>query len=346
MASSNSEVQINLVDIPNTHLDWLGDEAKEMGWIVDRQAWDNWQLEQAKKRGVDVFTKHTVNEVQNYSADKGVRLQVKDRTENETFEVRVNACGLAVGPNWDLAVQAGFKRQEVEPPEEELHMGVQYHMQDPDYFDEYGWDNIYLYFDSEYAPKGYTWSFPEGKELTRWGCGVPLSEDVSASSYISKYLQDHGKGDYIGSVDNHTMSLIPTAKPLDTCVHKNVGLIGDTGHHCDPMHGGGMLFGARAGKAFAQAVVRDDIGLYDEIWKDDFLSTLQHRFVLKDLIYNMSSSELDRFISSMEGFTPTSFNPDTEIPRLMWHCMKRDGSIFTKAATDATKSFMRQKLGM
>lgn len=346
LSSPNHEVSIRLDDIDAKSPDWIEGDMNEMGWILDRQAWDNWQLEQARKAGVEVLTQRTVHEVRNRNSRRTVRLGVRDRTRNREYGVEVNACGLACGPSWDLAIQAGFKEEEVVPPDSEKHMGVQHHMKDPDYMRDYGWDNIYLRFDNRYAPGGYVWSFPEGKEYTRWGSGVPLDREGSASNYLDSFLEDTGKLEYKNTARQHTMSVIPTAKPLSTCINGRVALIGDTGHHCDPLHGGGMMFGSRAGKAFAQAYVRDDLALYDEIWKDDFLKVLEHRFVIRDLLYNMDNEEIDRFIASMSGFEVNSFNPDNEIPRLLWHCLRKDGNIFTKSATQATKSVVKRRLGM
>jgi len=346
MSGPNEEVRVSLDNIDTSSIDWVDGDLDEMGWIVDRQAWDNWQLQKAEEAGVEVKRRHTVNEVRNRVQSGDVRLAVRDRVRDRDRGVVADVCGLAVGPNWGLAIQAGFEEEEVVPPDSELHMGCQYHMKDPTYFEEYGWDTIYLQFDTRYAPQGYVWSFPEGKKYTRWGNGVPLSLDGSASEYLDRFLEDTKKAQYKETARQTTMAVIPTAKPLDSCVHENVALIGDTGHHCDPLHGGGMMFGARAGKAFAQAIVRGDIGLYDEIWKDDFLNTLQHRFVIRDLLYNMDNSELDRFIASMQGFEVTSLNPDNEIPRLMWHCLQKDGGIFSKSAASATRSILKRRLGV
>jgi len=107
-----------------------------------------------------------------------------------------------------------------------------------------------------------------------------------------------------------------------------------------------MMFGARAGKAFAKAVLEDDMASYDAHWQDDFLDTIQHRFIIRDLLYNMSNDEYDRFIKSIQGFETQGINPDVEIPRMMWHCLKQDRGIFTKSAAEATRSFVRQKIGI
>lgn len=343
LASPNEEMSLHMEDVDTSGVDWL-DDFEEMGWVVDRQEWDNWQLDKAQEKGTDVRRRHTVKSI---SQKTLVELTVHDREENEEIKVKASYVALANGPSWELAIEAGFDEDEVVPPETEKHMGRQFHMKDPDYFSEYGHDTIYLEFNRDYAPEGYVWSFPEGKEYTRWGNGVPLSRDESAPECLEQYLKDNNKWEYAEeSTRENTMAIIPTAEPLTTAVKGDVALVGDTGHHCDPLHGGGMMFGARAGKQFAQAVSNSDLNQYDDLWKGDFLDTLQHRFMIRDLLYNMDNSEYDRFINSIKGFEVNGLNPDEEIPRMMWHCLKQDREIFTKSAAEATKSLVRQKLGV
>lgn len=345
LASPNNEMSLRLEDVDTSGVDWVDGELDEMGWVLDRQEWDNYQLDLADEAGADVRTQNTVNGIE--QSNTTVELQVHDRVENGEYNVTADYVGVANGPSWDLAVQAGFKEAVVVPPKEEQHMGRQFHMKDPEYFENYGWDTIYLEFNRDYAPEGYVWSFPEGKEYTRWGNGVPLSREEDASECMEQYLKDHGKWEYAQEdTRENTMAIIPTAQPLETAVQGNVALLGDVGHHCDPLHGGGMMFGSRAGKQFADAVSKDDIAAYDQQWKDDFLDTLQHRFIIRDLLYNMDNSEYDRFIDSIKGFSVDGLDPDEEIPRLMWHCLKQDKGIFTKSAAEATRSFVSQKIGL
>jgi digeranylgeranylglycerophospholipid reductase len=343
LASPNEEMELKLEDVDASGVEWVDDELDEMGWVVDRQAWDNHQLDLADEGGADVRTKHTVKQID--QTQDGVELRVHDRVENEEFKVKSEYAGLANGPSWELAVEAGFEEAIVVPPEKEKHIGRQFHMKDPDYFQQYGYDTIYLEFNRDYAPEGYVWSFPEGKKYTRWGNGVPLSRSENASECMKQYLKDNGKWEYAEEdTRENTMAVIPTAEPLNTAVNGNVGLIGDVAHHCDPLHGGGLMFSCRASKQFARSTVDDDLGKYDKLWKDDFLDTLQHRFIIRDLLYSMDNDDYDRFIAAIKGFNVQGLNPDEEIPRLMWHCLKNDKGIFTKSALESTKSLAKRRL--
>jgi flavin-dependent dehydrogenase len=342
IASPNEEARLSMKDVDLESIDWVPEGQDCIGWVLDRQDWDIWQLQQAKIEGVEVRKKHTVKSIEQNGS---VELTVTDRGANEDFTVKADTVGLANGPNWDLAIDAGFKEDEVVPSEGNLHMGCQYHMEDPDYFDNYGHDTVSIILDRDYAPGGYTWSFPEGKKYTRWGNAIPLADDYNPSDKLDEFLKDHDKYEYSKTAREHTNAMIPTAKPLKKAVNGNVALIGDVGHHCDPFHGGGMLLGASAGRQFGIAVAQGNIAQYDQLWKDEILDTIQHRFVLKDVLYSMDNAEYDRFVSAISDFDVETVNPDHEIPRMMHHSLKADPQIFTKSAYEATKSVVKQRLG-
>lgn len=341
--SPNNEARLDMGDVDLSSIDWVPEGQDCIGWVLDREEWDNWQIEKAKEEGVEVRRKHTVKSIEQNGSTK---LTVHDRDKNEEFRVETDTVGLANGPNWELAIQAGFDEHEVVPSKGNLHMGCQYHMKDPDYFSNYGHDVVSLILNRDYAPGGYTWSFPEGKEYTRWGNAIPLSHDENAPDKLDSFLKNNGKYEHVSSARDHTSASIPTAKPLKKAVSGSVALIGDVGHHCDPFHGGGMMFGSRAGRAFGEAVAQGNLQNYDSIWQDDFLDTIQNRFVLKDLIYNMSNEDYDRFVGGVSEFEVTGVNPDVQIPRMMWHVLKSDPGIFTKSAAEATRGFVKNKIGI
>ena len=346
LRSKNREYIMGLDDMESRHIEWLGEETDTLGWILDRQEWDDYQLRQAEKAEVNVYRRHTVNSLSQYGAAPPVELKVINRVDNEDMTVLSDYVALANGPTWDLAIMAGFHESEVIPSREHLHMGLQYHMKDPEFFEKYGDDTILIYLDQDYAPGGYTWSFPESEGYTRWGNGVPLGADRSAKECLDQFFEDHNKTDLVETSRQKTNAMIPTARPLNSCVNGNVALVGDTGHHCDPVHGGGMLIGARAGIQLAEAIVDGDFQSYDSRWKDDVLDTLNHRFIIRDVLVNMTNEEYDRLVNAFEGFTFNDMDGDKEIPRLMWHALQNDRGIFSKTAYEATRSVVKSKIGV
>lgn len=340
--SPNERMTLNGQEVDTGPVEWMDDED-ELGWVVDRHKFDQHQLDKAEAQGVEVNTRHTVKSV---SQNGDPSITVLDRQNNEQIEVSAKYIILANGVNWQLAKDAGFDANVVEPPKSQMHMGLQYEFKDPDYFNEYGEDTIYLLFDRDYAPNGYTWSFASGDEYTKWGAGVPMSSDASVKEGLHDFLEDNNKMEMMEETTRrHTNGIIPTARPLDSAVSGKVALVGDVAHHTDALHGGGMLMGVRAAKAVGQAIHEDNLDNYDSYWKDDFLDTLQHRFILRDLIHGMDNDEYDRFVKSINDFQVNGVNPDVEIPRMLWHCLKNDAGIFGKSAKEATKSMAKQKLG-
>jgi flavin-dependent dehydrogenase len=342
IASPNEEMTLEASDLDLSNIDWVEDE-NEIGWVVDRHAWDQYALELASDEGAEINKMHTVKEI----GEKNESILVNDRVKNEDIHVNASYIILANGVNWELATQAGFDESKMVPPKSEMHMGLQYEFKDPDYFSNYGENSIYLEFNRDYSPNGYIWSFASDEGYTKWGSGTPLSHDFNVKEGLNKYFEDNGKMEMKEKTTRKTTNaIIPTAQPLESAVNGNVALVGDTAHFCDSLHGGGMLFGARGAKSVARAIAEGNLSNYDGYWKDDFLDTLQHRFILRDLIHNMDNSEYDRFVKSIKEFNVEGVNPDKEIPRMMWHCLKNDPGIFGKSAKEATKTMARQKFGL
>lgn len=342
IASPNEEMTLQASDLDLADIDWVEDE-NEIGWVVDRHAWDQYMLDLAADEGARINKMHTVKEV-NPDDDS---VLVHNRVDNEKIKVNADYIVLANGVSWDLAQQAGFDESVVVPPKSELHMGLQYEFKDPDYFSNYGENSIYLRFDRDYAPNGYVWSFAADDGYTKWGSGVPLSSDNSVKERLNDFFRDTGKMKMKEETTRKTTNaIIPTAQPLDSAIRGNVALVGDVAHFCDSLHGGGQMFSTRGANCLARAINENDLSSYDQYWKDDFEDTLQHRFILRDLIHNMDNSEYDRFVKSIKEFSVEGVNPDKEIPRMMWHCLKNDPGIFGKSAKEATKTMARQKFGI
>lgn len=348
VGSKNEEYIMHLEDMDDRYVEWLGDDLDELGWILDRQEWDDYQLRQAEETGIWSYRQTTVNSVEQNGKNNPVGLTAIDRASGTELSILAENVVLANGPTWDLAIEAGFNEEDVVPSREHLHMGLQYHMQDPEFFEKYGDDTILIYLDQDYAPGGYTWSFPESDGYTRWGNGVPIGADKPAKEYLMKYLQHNNKIDLLETTRQTTNAMIPTARPLNSCVHGKVALVGDTGHHCDPVHGGGMLIGARAGVELGKAIANEewDLQAYDQMWKDEVLDTLDHRFIIRDVLVNMDNEEYDRLVKAFDGFKFKNMDGDEEIPRLMWHALQNDKGIFSKTAVEATRSVVKSKIGV
>lgn len=183
------------------------------------------------------------------------------------------------------------------PAPEDLHIGMEYTIendgvQDPEVYR--------LYLGHEVAPWGYAWSFPEGPTRLKVGLGIPQSTSLTVKKMVEKFLDRYPE--FQTPISKSNGGIIPTAPPLGTAVKGNVVLVGDAGHFCSPLHGGGIWFGMLSGQLAAIALSRGDPARYDRMWKSELGGVLSRHYKLKRVIYSMSDRNFDDLIKVMRAY--------------------------------------------
>ncbi|MFW9807228.1 MAG: hypothetical protein ACFFFK_10920, partial [Candidatus Thorarchaeota archaeon] len=110
----------------------------------------------------------------------------------------------------------------------------------------------------EVAPNGYAWIFPKGVQEINAGVGITGGEGKgSPKSHFLKFKKDYpllfgstlldGKG-----------GAVPVRRPIKSLVGDGVAFVGDAALQVNPIHGGGIGAGMRAGIILGE-VVRESI---------------------------------------------------------------------------------------
>lgn len=120
-----------------------------------------------------------------------------------------------------------------------------------------------IFFDNNYAPGGYAWIYPTGKDSAKVGVGVTKSNP-------HKYLDDFiNSGNAKERLDGEKTEFITGALPIgglrEKLVFSNVLLAGDSAGMADPVTGAGInnaiLAGEIAGKSIIDALEKNDMTL-------------------------------------------------------------------------------------
>jgi digeranylgeranylglycerophospholipid reductase len=108
-------------------------------------------------------------------------------------------------------------------------------------------DAIYLHFGDRIAPGGYAWVFPKGVGVANVGLGmVALKSDGRPArewlhAYLDRYFPTGTRTGYtVGGVIVHTTVKRTVADGLILC--------GDAAHMINPLSGGGIVTGMKAGR--------------------------------------------------------------------------------------------------
>jgi len=120
-----------------------------------------------------------------------------------------------------------------------------------------------ILFNTEYAPGGYVWIYPTGKDSAKVGVGVTGS---NPRMYLDKFIEGcNVSGRLNGTKTECITGALPIGGLREKLVSGNILLVGDSAGMADPITGAGIhnaiLAGEVAGKTIIDALEKDDIEL-------------------------------------------------------------------------------------
>ena len=267
------------------------DFASETGFILNRRIFDYDLSRYAANAGAKVITKAYVkNVLKNDGQVNGVVLDYLGEEQSIHAKVVIGADGLTsrVG-RW-----AGMKTQ---VRMKDMESGLQYSVANVDYES----NKMIMYVGKNHAPGGYLWIFPKGDRSANIGIGI--SGKYSKAQSAKKYLDDFIKREYPDAAILTTMcGGIPCGKPMKNPIIDGLMLVGDAAHQINPMTGGGIVSGMKAGwiagQVAAEAVKKGDYSIkilnkYSKsMWKD-FGKNYERFYKIKEAVHNLSDEDLN-----------------------------------------------------
>ncbi|MFW9835513.1 MAG: geranylgeranyl reductase family protein [Candidatus Thorarchaeota archaeon] len=153
-----------------------------------------------------------------------------------------------------------------------------------------------------FAPKGYAWIFPKGVKEINAGVGITGGEGKgSPKAFFTKFKETYPL--FFGSkVIDGKGGAVPVRRPLKSLVGDGVAFVGDSALQVNPIHGGGIGAGMRAGIILGE-VVRESIarrnlsasGLwsYNTRYLQNFGRRLASLEIFRRLLQSVSDEEMD-----------------------------------------------------
>lgn len=210
--------------------------SDKFGYILHRRIFDYDLAKLAAARGVEITTKCYVRDL---IIENGYVCGVVADTLDVRKEIRCKIVIGADGVESRIGRWAGIRTQvKMKDMETCVQYGVANIRLDPKRID--------FYVGNEYAPGGYLWVFPKGSRSANIGLGINgrFAKNRSPKDYLEKFIQDHFPN---ASVLTTTCGGVPCAKPIKDPVRNGLILVGDAAHHVNPMTGGGIISGMKAG---------------------------------------------------------------------------------------------------
>lgn len=270
------------------------------GYVLDRKVFDKELAIEAGRKGADIMVKsQVVNLIKEGNKISGVIVQ----TDEGELTIRSKIVIAMDGAESTIARMAGLNTTS------DLYnsdTGYEYEMVNVPCE-----DLIEIYFSKEYAPRGYLWVFPKGKDVANVGVGIGGKETPFAKEYLDRWINGPMKERFKNAQPVAIKGgLIPVGSSKDQLVSDGFIVAGTAAHQVDPIHGGGialaMKAGVIAGEVAAKAVKEEDYSKerlmeFQDRWNEKEEKKLKKRLKLRKALEMLNDEDLNAVISTLDN---------------------------------------------
>lgn len=274
--------------------------GNEVGYVVERDAFDKQLAIDAANAGVEVLLKTAATGI---LRENGGIVGVRAKAFGEPFEIRAKVTIAADGFESQVGRWAGIPTNLAT---RDMDTCLQYRMTNVDCDTRYC--DFYL---GKVAPGGYVWVFPKADGLANVGIGVQLSKVTSTAAprdYLDAWIANHpgyAKGKKIDVVGGG-VSISP---PLKQTVTDGMMLVGDAARMIDPLTGGGIANGCIAGKICGEVAAeaaregtptKEFLQKYEKGWRVRLEEKLYRNWLAKEKLCTISDETFDKVIDALQ----------------------------------------------
>ncbi|MFX1236356.1 MAG: geranylgeranyl reductase family protein [Promethearchaeota archaeon] len=264
-------------------------DPKQAGYVVNRIEFGQRLVNEALDAGVNQFLDNTMALKLIYKGDTVAGVKVKSKHEGISeirSKVTIDASGYysplrnqiknpLVEKELSKADSILCFREIVNFPKKDQSI------KDPDY--------ISIYLDQHRAPGGYIWYFPKNDHSVNIGLGMFMDY----KGKVKQYYQQNVFKEFVKSpnyeIESSGGGVVSVRRPLWSCAENGLLLVGDSGYHVNPLHGGGidpsMRAGLYAANTAVDAIESGDYSL-NKLWafNNEVMTTFGSQFASLDLL--------------------------------------------------------------
>ncbi len=269
-------------------------EFGDAGFVLERRIFDYELAKTAAKAGAEILTRAYVNGL---IVEDGKVCGVKYEFRGEQKELRSKIVIGADGVESRVGRWAGLKTfidfRDMECCAQVTASNI-----------NISEDTLYFYFGQNYAPGGYFWIFPKGKNIANIGLGVGgmVGKKNSALSFLNNFMvSNYPSAPILTSIAGG----VPSTITLEKISAPGIMLAGDAARQVNPLSGGGiasgMIGGSIAGKIAGQAVKMnklEHIFTYDKEWHNRLGKRHEIFERIKNGIYNFDDNKFNKIAHS------------------------------------------------
>ncbi len=237
----------------------------KIGYIIERQQFEKRLAEVAIRYGAKLMLKTNVYDL---ILENGYVKGIVANYFDEEIKIRSKIVVAADGVDSKIPRIVGINTA-LNPYE--FASSFQYEMANVKLYNP---NYIEIYFSSKYAPGGYVWIFPKGKDVANVGLGVRNAEK-SAKYYLDLFIKDNIERFKNSSPIEINAGVVPVTKPIDKLVYNGLIIIGDSARMAHPLHGGGIGISLEAATIAAEIVSK---AIKHEDFSEKFLKEFERKW--------------------------------------------------------------------
>ena len=271
----------------------------EVGYVLERKVFDRSLAQEAAEAGAKVMVK---TRALGLLYESGVPSGVSAAFVGESLKIEAPLVIGADGVESKVGRWAGIDTA-LKP--KDIETCAQFLVQDDGIDDDY----CEFFLGNEIAPGGYVWSFPKGRGIANVGIGVLGSK--SDPGMPMRLLREFMKARFPdGKVLEMMAGGVPVSGPIEATVADGVILVGDAARQSDPITGGGIINGMRAGvmagEIAADLVPKSEVDkkalqVYEKRWRETIGKSITRNFAVKEFFVELTDDDLNRLIHSLDG---------------------------------------------
>ncbi len=276
--------------------------GNEVGIVVERDLYDKALAKLAAKEGADIWVKTTVTGlIKDDQKVTGVRIERLGETMDINAKVVVGADGFESQVGRWAGIKTLLKA-------EDITATLQYRLTNIEPDEDFpSYCEFYL---GSAAPGGYVWVFPKDECTANVGIGISLDrlkDRAEIKGYLDRWIAKDKRMRKTQCLDMVTGG-VSTCAPIDETVRPGIALVGDAARLIDPITGGGIGNGCRAGMILGQVLGEasqsgdwslDQLKKYDKGWRALLEEALYRNWMAKNKLVTMTDEEFDLIIGTL-----------------------------------------------
>jgi digeranylgeranylglycerophospholipid reductase len=276
--------------------------GNEVGIVVERDMFDKTLAKHAAKAGAEIWVKTTAFGL---LKENGKVTGVRVGRLSENMDIKAKVIVGADGYESQVGRWAGIKTI---LKAEDVTATLQYRLTNIQPDEDF--PNYCEFLLGSIAPGGYIWVFPKDECTANVGIGLSLDrlkEPNEIRGYLDRWIAKEPRMKKAQMLDMVT-GAVSTCAPIDETVRDGVALVGDAARLVDPITGGGIGNGCRAGKilgeVLGEAARTGDWSLnqlmkYERGWRAILEEGLYRNWMAKNKLVTLTDEEFDLIIGTL-----------------------------------------------